>query len=119
VCFALHSFIHLAYIEAVDGENEDKNDTEDKNEGEAEQEEDIDQPVFSLVTGKYRQAKRYGATSNSNGAEGDSTSLVVRNQEDALALALPGSAAGESQFSLPILLSFLVLRFRFFPSLIS
>ncbi|KAJ2923780.1 hypothetical protein H1R20_g13314, partial [Candolleomyces eurysporus] len=57
--------------------------------------EDTDQPVFSLVTGKYRQAKRYDTEEKSNGVEADSTSLVVRNQEDAVSIALPNSAAAQ------------------------
>ncbi|KAJ3522799.1 hypothetical protein NMY22_g11733 [Coprinellus aureogranulatus] len=60
---------------------------------------DPDQPVFSLVTGKYRHAKRYGdsatpTTTQTVDAGVDASSLVVRNQEDAL-VALPGSAAAQ------------------------
>ncbi|KAF6752724.1 putative diphthamide synthesis protein-domain-containing protein [Ephemerocybe angulata] len=63
--------------------------------GEEEETDDIDQPQFSLISGKYRQAKRYGDSepNPSSTLNGDtSTSLVVRNQEDALT-ALPNSAA--------------------------
>ncbi|TEB24956.1 diphthamide biosynthesis protein [Coprinellus micaceus] len=58
--------------------------------------EDPDQPVFSLITGKYRQAKRYGASAAASmgASNGDISSLVLRNQEDALT-ALPGSAAAQ------------------------
>ncbi|KAF7290668.1 2-(3-amino-3-carboxypropyl)histidine synthase subunit 2 [Mycena indigotica] len=54
---------------------------------------DPDQPVFSVVTGKYRHMKRFGDDTRKP-AEGDleapsssSSSLVVRNQDTTLALA--------------------------------
>ncbi|PCH34780.1 diphthamide biosynthesis protein [Wolfiporia cocos MD-104 SS10] len=57
--------------------------------------EDIDQPVFSLVTGKYRHAKRYGAESQSDiVGEVDSSAMVLRNQNNVVA-TLADSAAGE------------------------
>ncbi|KAG5643986.1 hypothetical protein DXG03_009276 [Asterophora parasitica] len=61
------------------------------------EEEDHDQPVFSLVTGTYRHAKRYGVGAgdseiNGTGAEGDSA-VVLRNQDDSVA-KLADSAAG-------------------------
>ncbi|KAJ2933761.1 hypothetical protein H1R20_g3331, partial [Candolleomyces eurysporus] len=79
----------LKESQAVNGSEKgaEKSDNEEK--------EDTDQPVFSLVTGKYRQAKRYGTEEKSNGVEVDSTSLVVRNQEDAVSIALPNSAAAQ------------------------
>ncbi|EIN04475.1 diphthamide biosynthesis protein [Punctularia strigosozonata HHB-11173 SS5] len=62
------------------------------------EEEDPDQPIFSLVTGKYRQARRYGGqpgSSHSNVEEGaESTAVAIRNQENALA-TIPDSAAGQ------------------------
>ncbi|RXW20489.1 hypothetical protein EST38_g5362 [Candolleomyces aberdarensis] len=79
----------LKESQAVDGSEKEA----EKSDNEVD--EDIDQPVFSLVTGKYRQAKRYGTDSKSNGVEADSTSLVVRNQEDAVSIALPNSAAAQ------------------------
>ncbi|KAJ6632488.1 putative diphthamide synthesis protein-domain-containing protein [Mycena sp. CBHHK59/15] len=47
---------------------------------------DPDQPVFSLVTGKYRHAKRYGAPDKGKETE-TSSSVVLRNQDNAVALA--------------------------------
>ena len=59
--------------------------------------EDPDRPLFSLVTGKYRQPKLYGhrqGDASSPQSDGpSSTSLTVRNNEDSL-IALPDSAAG-------------------------
>ncbi|KAJ7641509.1 putative diphthamide synthesis protein-domain-containing protein [Roridomyces roridus] len=52
--------------------------------------EDLDQPVFSLVTGKYRHAKRYGVTDKGEetATDGDqpSSSVILRNQDTAVAL---------------------------------
>lgn len=63
------------------------------------EDEDEDSPIFSLVTGKYRHAKRFGPTlspevSNVMSSTTSSTALVQRNQDSALAL-LSDSAAGE------------------------
>ncbi|KAF9031679.1 diphthamide biosynthesis protein, partial [Hymenopellis radicata] len=57
------------------------------------EDEDGDRPIFSLVSGTYRQAKRYGA---SNDIQGDAASqaLVVRDSEGTI-VKLPDSAAGE------------------------
>ncbi|KZT66950.1 diphthamide biosynthesis protein [Daedalea quercina L-15889] len=54
--------------------------------------EDLDEPVFSLVTGKYRRAKRYGASAEQQ--LGDSSAVVLRNQDNAVAV-LADSAAGQ------------------------
>ena len=57
--------------------------------------EDADRPMFSLVTGTYRQAKRYGSQQPdpSDAKDEDSPSAVVlRNQENALSV-LSDSAA--------------------------
>ncbi|KAK0486587.1 putative diphthamide synthesis protein-domain-containing protein [Armillaria novae-zelandiae] len=51
--------------------------------------EDGDQPMFSLITGRYRHAKRYGDTLSI-----DSQALVARNGDSAIA-RLPDSAAGD------------------------
>lgn len=51
--------------------------------------EDDDQPMFSLMTGRYRHAKRYGDTLSI-----DSQALVARNGDSAIA-RLPDSAAGD------------------------
>ncbi|KAF5376495.1 hypothetical protein D9615_008664 [Tricholomella constricta] len=58
---------------------------------------DPDQPVFSLITGTYRHAKRYGAGAGGNSqaddvAGGDSA-VVLRNQDDSV-VKLADSAAG-------------------------
>ena len=68
---------------------------------EDDREEDEDAPMFSLVTGKYRQVKRYGARSEPTEAvEGNKppSALVLRNQNTALS-AMPDSAAGEGNFT--------------------
>ncbi|KAJ7152953.1 putative diphthamide synthesis protein-domain-containing protein [Mycena filopes] len=60
--------------------------------GEADDEdEDEDQPIFSLITGTYRHAKRYGAgtpgVGKGKGKEESSSEVILRNQDTALALA--------------------------------
>ncbi|KAH9929211.1 diphthamide biosynthesis protein [Fomitopsis serialis] len=55
-------------------------------------EEDSDEPVFSLVTGKYRYAKRYGAPAET--PSGDSSAVVLRNKDNSIAV-LADSAAGQ------------------------
>jgi diphthamide biosynthesis protein 2 len=82
---------------------------ENGDDGADDDEEDPDRPQFSLITGKYRQAKRYGgkrvddrvgllilmyvtASEKGKAIDGMSTDLIIRNQENALALA--DSAAG-------------------------
>ncbi|KAJ4490628.1 putative diphthamide synthesis protein-domain-containing protein [Lentinula aciculospora] len=65
-----------------------QNKGEDKNE---------DSPVFSLVTGKYRHAKRFGPTTNEPNVSSSSSSslaLVQRSQDNTLTL-LNDSAAGQ------------------------
>ncbi|KAL5519746.1 hypothetical protein ACEPAG_1406 [Sanghuangporus baumii] len=58
---------------------------------------DPDQPMFSLVSGKYRQAKRYGDSSkrNDNATEStnDSQELTVRSQDSALSKMSDSAAA--------------------------
>ncbi|KAF8876050.1 putative diphthamide synthesis protein-domain-containing protein [Infundibulicybe gibba] len=57
---------------------------------------DPEQPVFSLITGTYRHAKRYGNGYDSAETQpgvGDNTTVVLRNQDNAL-VGLAGSAAG-------------------------
>ncbi|KAJ7577918.1 putative diphthamide synthesis protein-domain-containing protein [Mycena floridula] len=58
------------------------------------EEEDGDQPVFSLVSGKYRHQKRYGAAVPDQDTTGQSTELVLRNQDGAL-LKTSENAAGQ------------------------
>ncbi|KZT04025.1 diphthamide biosynthesis protein [Laetiporus sulphureus 93-53] len=66
--------------------------TEDEQET-GEEEGDLDQPIFSLVTGKYRHAKRYGISSTTNGTT-ESSAIILRNQESTVT-TLADSAAGE------------------------
>ncbi|KAH6903839.1 putative diphthamide synthesis protein-domain-containing protein [Coprinopsis sp. MPI-PUGE-AT-0042] len=63
-----------------------------------EPDEDTDQPQFSLVTGSYRHAKRYGpgaASSPNAQADGTTDSLILQNQESTIAKMLPDSAAAQ------------------------
>ncbi|KAF7329083.1 2-(3-amino-3-carboxypropyl)histidine synthase subunit 2 [Mycena kentingensis (nom. inval.)] len=56
--------------------------------GNDEDELDPDRPTFSLVTGKYRHAKRYGEEKGKAPEQvSPSSSVVLRNQETSLALA--------------------------------
>lgn len=84
------------------------------------EDEDEDSPVFSLVTGKYRHAKRFGptltpdvsnATTSTTSSTASSTALVQRNQDSALAL-LSDSAAGEFVSMFPILALPLLIHIR-------
>ncbi|KAG1743810.1 putative diphthamide synthesis protein-domain-containing protein [Suillus lakei] len=54
---------------------------------------DPDQPTFSLVTGKYRQAKRYGTQDNETSTEGTSAALTLRNQDGAISKLTDSAAA--------------------------
>ncbi|GJE95962.1 diphthamide biosynthesis protein [Phanerochaete sordida] len=73
---------------------------EDANEKPAERgegsDDDADRPMFSLVTGTYRQAKRYGGAQPSDApadGEAEPSAVVLRNQDNALSV-LSDSAAG-------------------------
>ncbi|KAJ3997354.1 putative diphthamide synthesis protein-domain-containing protein [Lentinula boryana] len=58
---------------------------------------DEDSPIFSLITGKYRHAKRFGFTakdSNARSSSSPESALVQRSQDNALSL-LSNSAAGQ------------------------
>ncbi|KAH9850904.1 diphthamide biosynthesis protein [Lenzites betulinus] len=72
-------------------EHEDAVENPEVSEGE---EEDLDQPVFSLVTGKYRHAQRYGGGEEAlaNG-DADSSAMIIRNNENALAKMGDSAAA--------------------------
>jgi diphthamide biosynthesis protein 2 len=61
------------------------------------EERDLDQPQFSLISGKYRYARRYGAESDPAqlNSKLDSDSLVLRNQDTSVS-KLDDSAAGMS-----------------------
>ncbi|KAJ7079362.1 putative diphthamide synthesis protein-domain-containing protein [Mycena crocata] len=54
---------------------------------------DPDQPIFSLITGKYRHAKRFGDKGREALPAAPSSSVVLRSQDNAL--ALPDSAAAQ------------------------
>jgi len=58
--------------------------------------EDEDKPMFSLVTGQYRQAKRYGLPADSSDKldEREPSAIALRNQNTSVA-ALPDSAAAQ------------------------
>ncbi len=63
-----------------------------------ETDEDSDQPIFSLISGTYRQAKRYG-----NGKEqihgvapqDGSSTVILRNQNNTVAQVATNNAAGQ------------------------
>ncbi|CCL98888.1 uncharacterized protein FIBRA_00895 [Fibroporia radiculosa] len=55
------------------------------------QDEGLDQPIFSLVTGRYRQAKRYGDSANGEN-DARASALVLRNRENAVATSSNGAA---------------------------
>ncbi|KAH9994336.1 putative diphthamide synthesis protein-domain-containing protein [Russula compacta] len=57
------------------------------------EEDDPDRPVFSLVTGKYRHAKRYGDNDRTPEPASSSSALVLRDQDGTVA-TLRDSAAG-------------------------
>ncbi|KAI0821748.1 diphthamide biosynthesis protein [Trametes gibbosa] len=63
----------------------------DVSEGE---QDDLDQPVFSLVTGKYRHAQRYGGSDEPSVNGKDSSAIILRNQDNTLA-RLDDSAAAK------------------------
>lgn len=59
---------------------------------------DSDQPVFSLVSGTYRQAKRFGSGKGRpyrGEPQEDSSTLVLRNQDNTVAQVAADSAAGQ------------------------
>ncbi|KAJ7086396.1 putative diphthamide synthesis protein-domain-containing protein [Mycena belliarum] len=58
-------------------------------ESRADDSDDPDQPVFSLITGKYRHAKRFGGSVKGKEAlpAEPSSSVILRNQNTAVALA--------------------------------
>lgn len=59
---------------------------------EVDSDEDGQQPEFSLVTGKYRKAKRFGGAASTAGDEG-SSAVILRNNEGTVSV-LRDSAAG-------------------------
>ena len=66
---------------------------------EIDSDEDGQQPIFSLVTGQYRKAKRFGSVVSSVGG-GASSAVIPRNTESAVSVS-GESAAGGWQHSKP------------------
>lgn len=60
--------------------------------GQVDSDEDGQQPEFSLVTGQYRKAKRFGGVVSSASDEGTSA-VILRNSEGTVSV-LRDSAAG-------------------------
>ncbi|KAF8630567.1 hypothetical protein AX17_005379 [Amanita inopinata Kibby_2008] len=62
---------------------------------EEEEEEDLDRPLFSLVTGKYRHAKRYGLKPDVTSPQtyGDGSAMILRDQEGQLTRLEDSAAA--------------------------
>jgi diphthamide biosynthesis protein 2 len=56
---------------------------------------DPDQPVFSLVTGTYRHAKRYGVDDPTPAQESSPSSAVILRDQEGTVSTLRDSAAGE------------------------
>jgi len=56
---------------------------------------DIDRPAFSLVTGKYRHAKRYGVDEPKPAQKPSSSSAVILRDQNGTVSTLRDSAAGE------------------------
>ncbi|KAG6839166.1 hypothetical protein C0991_005310, partial [Blastosporella zonata] len=86
----------LSEAPEVHAEEGIKDDREPGTQSGDEDDQDLDRPVFSLVTGTYRQAKRYGAGENSppdDITSGTDSVVVLRNQDSAVA-KLADSAAG-------------------------
>ncbi|CDO73865.1 hypothetical protein BN946_scf185016.g22 [Trametes cinnabarina] len=57
------------------------------------EDEDLEQPVFSLVSGKYRHAKRYGGAVEAQRGAAESSAMVLRNQESSLSKMDDNAAA--------------------------
>ncbi len=79
-------------IAKIEGEVNEKGDEERGQEVE-EAAEDPDQPQFSLITGKYRHAKRYGGKSQEQEPISKANSVALRNKDTAV-LKVDDSAAG-------------------------
>lgn len=60
---------------------------------EVDKDEDGQQPEFSLVTGRYRKAKRFGGVASPISDEEPSAAVVLRNNEGTVSI-LRDSAAG-------------------------
>jgi len=58
------------------------------------EESDPDRPLFSLVTGRYRHAKRYGEDDRTPAPTSSPSDLIIRDQDGTVA-TLKDSAAGE------------------------
>ncbi|CAA7263747.1 unnamed protein product [Cyclocybe aegerita] len=80
-------------ILANDSSEADKANGHQEN-GKEDDSDDSDQPVFSLITGTYRHAKRYGPGRETTPVETGSSAVVLRNQDSTVA-RLDDSAAGQ------------------------
>ncbi|KAG8215726.1 putative diphthamide synthesis protein-domain-containing protein [Butyriboletus roseoflavus] len=58
-----------------------------------EEDPDPDQPTFSLVTGKYRHARRFGAPETSDDGDTSPNAVVLRNQDGAMTVLQESAAA--------------------------
>ncbi|GLB42706.1 putative required for the first step in the synthesis of diphthamide, a post-translational modification of histidine which occurs in translation elongation factor 2 [Lyophyllum shimeji] len=92
----------LAEAPKLDADGKTKSTAESRETGaggedeDTDEDDDPDRPMFSLVTGTYRHAKRYGAGGDTRAVEsvaGSGSEVVLRNQDNAVA-TLADSAAG-------------------------
>ncbi|EKM77173.1 hypothetical protein AGABI1DRAFT_101874 [Agaricus bisporus var. burnettii JB137-S8] len=59
------------------------------------EEKDLDEPRFSLITGKYRHPKLYGRPSEKSESQADSSSVILRNQDSSISKLDNNSAAAQ------------------------
>ncbi|KAK7681839.1 hypothetical protein QCA50_015186 [Cerrena zonata] len=84
----------LDFKNILDSESNSQQDTNNPNE--ENKPDDLDEPIFSLTTGKYRHAKRYHNTDpdpDPTSPPSTSDAIILRNQDNALSV-MPDSAAG-------------------------
>jgi diphthamide biosynthesis protein 2 len=82
-----------------EGEKERVN-REKEGQGEGEEEErDLDEPRFSLITGKYRHPKLYGRPSGEPETQSSESSIVLRNQDSSVSKLDNNSAAGNASLT--------------------
>lgn len=77
----------------------DGDDTGNKTKDDGSDEEDPDRPMFSLVSGTYRQARRFGGGHDTEAApasDADNPSAVVLRNQDSALTVLSDSAASKS-----------------------
>ncbi|KAI0077998.1 diphthamide biosynthesis protein [Panus rudis PR-1116 ss-1] len=85
----------LDFNEVLRSHTSDTNGDATKTKDNGEEDEDLDQPVFSLVTGKYRQAKRYGVSNSESQTQvnADTSAVVLRNQDTAVSVLADSAAS--------------------------